>query len=129
MSSKFFMPLQQFFSIISYFKIPLRQFLLNNISFTMSPAFPIFNLFIRQNRITIRTPVYKRFFLINQSFFIHFNKEFLIPFVILWSVSAKFSIPIIRKTHKFQLSSHIVNVRFSPFSRMSPMINRRIFRR
>ena len=129
MSSKFLMPLQQFFCIFCNFKVPLRQLLLNNISFTVTPAFPVFNLFIRQNRITVRTPVYIRFFLVNKPFFIHFNKKLLIPLIIFWSISAKFPVPIIRKSHKFHLSSHIVNVRFSPFPRMCPIVNRGIFRR
>ena len=95
----------------------------------MTPAFSTFNLLICKYSITVRTPVYIRFFLVNKPFFIHLNKKLLIPLIVFWSISAKFPVPVIRKPHKLHLPSHIVNVRFSPFPRMCPIVNCGIFRR
>ncbi|VVB82193.1 Uncharacterised protein [uncultured archaeon] len=75
----------------------------------MSPAFSIVNLFVCKNSHASWTPIYCRIFLVSKPLLIHFKKNPLVPFVIIWLVSFNNSVPIICQTKSFLLHNKICN--------------------
>ena len=119
---------QKFICIICSFQKPLLQRFNFNFclaSFTKS----CLRLLIRQNSFTTRAPINTRFFLISQTFLKHFQKNPLIPFIIIWRRSINQPRPIITQPEKFLLFHKILHRFFSVFSWRNIIFNCSIFRR
>ena len=128
-TGKFFTVFEHVIGIIGDFKEPAVHLLDGHFLFRMSPAAPIFNLLIGQNRLAFFTPVHMGFLTIGQTLFIHFDKDQLLPSIILGIAGGQLTIPIIAEPHPFQLGFHGIDILISPARRMGIIFDSRVFRR
>jgi len=119
---------QKVFGVIGDAEKPLPEFLLTN-NFAAAPAGAGFHLFVGQNRLTVVAPVDKGFLPIDHILFEHFQKKPLLPSIILGPAGGDFPIPVIGKSHSFELTAHIIDVFIGPSGRMGVVGNRGILRR
>ncbi len=127
-SGQFVAVQQQVFGIVSNSEKPLPQlFLLYRI--TAAPAQISFHLFISQNSLAVLTPVDIGLFPVNHILFKHFQKEPLLPAVVIGSAGGNLPVPVIGEAHFFQLMPHGMNIFICPCRRMCLVINGSIFRR
>ena len=117
---------QQFVGVIGDAHVPLLKLALPD-GRMPAPAFIPFNLLVRQRRVAFVAPVDDGFFLVEQPFFVDFQEQPLLPFVIEPVARRHFPIPIIAEPKLFQLVFHVGDIVARPFGRMLLMFHRRVF--
>src|SRR6266436_6407716 len=89
-----------------------------------TPADASRRLFVRQDSLFLRTPVHRRLALVRQAAFQHFEKEPLVPFVIVGPVRGDFSPPVIAHAEALHLAFHVCNILFGPLTRLDAPLDR-----
>ncbi len=89
-----------------------------------TPADTSRRLFVRQDSLFLRTPVHRRLALVRQAAFQHFEKEPLVPFVIVGPVRGDFSPPVIAHAEALHLAFHVCNILFGPLTRLDAPLDR-----
>src|SRR5690606_20408615 len=98
-------------------------------SSTGAPAAAIDDLLIGKYSLVDRVPINSRVFLIDQAFFIKLGKKPLFPAIVIRVTGSQFTGPIITKTKRLQLLTHVVDVLIGPFCWSSFVIDSSVFSR
>ena len=92
-----------------------------------TPAATFDYLLVSQNGLVIRAPVHGRGFLVDQTFFVQFGEEPLLPTIVFWLAGSDFTLPVIAKAQHFQLVFHVFDVVVSPRCWRGLVFDRRVF--
>ena len=91
-----------------------------------TPAGAVDDLLVGQHRLAGLAPVDRGHLLIDQPFFVHFDKKQLFPSVVLIVAGGEFAVPVVAEAHALQLFLHVVDVFVGPLGRMGVVLDRRI---
>src|SRR5947207_12864416 len=118
---------QQFFSVTSNAKEPLFEITLLDLGFLMAPAAAVYHLLVGENSCTVRTPVHVALATIRQATLVEFQKEPLVPAVVVRQTCGDLGGPVIGEAETFHLPFHIGDVVQRPLARWSVVLERCVF--
>src|SRR6185369_2914654 len=87
------------------------------------PADPARRLLVGQDSLFFRAPIDGRLSLVRQTALQHFQKEPLVPFIVVRPVRRDFARPVIADTQPLHLSAHVRDVFFGPITRLDTTLD------
>ena len=95
-------------------------------SLLVTPATAIHDLLVGQNGRALRAPVHLALTAVGQSAFVEFQKEPLVPAVVIRQTGRNLGAPVIREAETIHLAFHIGDVVQRPFARRPIVLERSV---
>src|SRR5262249_25532507 len=114
---------EQRIGIRRYPEEPLLQFLLLHGSRFVPPAAAVYDLFVGQHRLAVRTPVHAAVLAIGQILLEHLKEEPLVPAIIFRVASRYFLGPVVAEAKSLELALHICDVVLGPLAWMHAVLD------
>ncbi len=115
--------LQDLLGIGRDLEVPGIHLLQDHLLVRMTPATAVFHLLLGQDGLTLPAPVDMGLLLVGQALVVHFQKNELLPSIVLGITGGQLAVPIVAEPHAFQLGAHVIDVLVCPSAGMGVVFN------